>query len=229
MLEVELLWKGALIGFAIAAPVGPIGILCIRRTLSDGRLAGFVSGLGAAGADTVYGLAAAIALSFATASGQENPVGLFLLAQRDWISVIGGLFLLYLGFIEIRAKPIDPTAPAPKPTGLIGHFISTFFWTLANPVTILSFLTIYSVLDVAGPGAAPPGAVGPAESDFSGITALVIGVSIGSALWWLVLSMSVGLFRHHFRGQPMRWPNIIAGGLILGFGGYALTAIRNLL
>ena len=231
MLEVELLWKGALIGFAIAAPVGPIGILCIRRTLSDGRLAGFVSGLGAAGADTVYGLFAAIALSFAVGSGQahHNPVGDFLQAQRDWISVIGGLFLLYLGFIEIRAKPVDPSAPAPKPTGLIGHFVSTFFWTLANPVTILSFLAIYSVLDVAGPGAVPPGAVGPAESDFPGITALVVGVFCGSALWWLVLSMSVGLFRHHFRGQPMRWPNIIAGALILGFGGYALTAIRNLL
>jgi threonine/homoserine/homoserine lactone efflux protein len=220
MLELELLWKGALIGFAIAAPVGPIGILCIRRTLSDGRLAGFVSGLGAAGADTVYGLAAALGLTW---------IGDFLQAHRDWISVVGGLFLLYLGFIEIRAKPVDPTAPAPKPIGLISHFVSTFFWTLANPVTVLSFLTIFTVLDVAGPGAVPPGAVGPAESDFSGITALVTGVAIGSSLWWLVLSMSVGLFRHHFRGQPMRWPNVIAGALILGFGGYALTAIRNLL
>jgi threonine/homoserine/homoserine lactone efflux protein len=216
MLEVELLWKGALIGFAIAAPVGPIGILCIRRTLSDGRLAGFVSGLGAAGADTIYGLAAALGLTW---------IGDFLQEQRDLISVIGGLFLLYLGFIEIRAKPVDPTAPAPKPIGLISHFVSTLFWTLANPVTLLSFLAIFTVLDVAGPG----GAVGPAERNFPGITALVLGVAIGSSLWWLVLSMSVGLFRHHFRGQPMRWPNIIAGSLIIGFGGYALTAIRNLL
>ena len=220
MLEFELLWKGALIGFAIAAPVGPIGILCIRRTLSDGRLAGFVSGLGAAGADTIYGLIAALGLTW---------IGDFLQEQQDWIRVIGGLFLLYLGFIEIRAKPVDPTAPAPKPTGLIGHFVSTLFWTLANPLTILSFIAIYTGLDVAGPGAVPPGAVGPAESDFPGITALVLGVAVGSSLWWLVLSMSVGLFRHHFRGQPMRWPNLIAGTLILGFGGYALTAIRNLL
>jgi len=216
MLEFELLWKGALIGFAIAAPVGPIGILCIRRTLSDGRLAGFVSGLGAAGADTIYGLIAALGLTW---------IGDFLQAQRDWISVIGGLFLLYLGYIEIRAKPVDPGAPAPKPTGLIGHFVSTLFWTLANPLTILSFIAIFTGLDVAGPG----GAVGPAESNFRGITTLVLGVSIGSSLWWLVLSMSVGMFRHHFRGQPMRWPNIIAGALILGFGAYALTAVRNLL
>jgi threonine/homoserine/homoserine lactone efflux protein len=98
MLELELLWKGALIGFAIAAPVGPIGILCIRRTLSDGRLAGFVSGLGAAGADTVYGLAAALGLTW---------IGDFLRTPR-LDQRLGGLFLLYLGFIEIRANPSIP-------------------------------------------------------------------------------------------------------------------------
>lgn len=220
MPELELLWKGALIGFAIAAPVGPIGILCIRRTLSDGRLAGFVSGLGAAGADTIYGLIAALGLTW---------LGNFLQEQRDWISVIGGLFLIYLGFIEIRAKPIDPSAPPPNPTGLVGHFVSTLFWTLANPLTLLSFLAIFTGLDVAGPSAGEEGAVGPAESNFAGIPTLVLGVFCGSSLWWLVLSMSVGLFRHRIRGQPMRWPNVIAGALILGFGGYALTAIRNLL
>jgi len=213
MLEFALMWKGALIGFAIAAPVGPIGLLCIRRTLSDGRLAGFVSGLGAAVADTLFGLIAALGLTL---------VGSFLQEQRNWISVIGGLFLLYLGYIEIRAKPIDPSAPPPKPTGLVTHFISTFFWTLTNPMTILSFIAIFTGLDVAGPG----GAVGPAERDYPGVTALIIGVFCGSSLWWLVLSLSVGLFRHHIRGQPMRWPNLIAGMLIIAFGIYALTAVR---
>lgn len=221
MLEFELLWKGALIGFAIAAPVGPIGILCIRRTLSDGRLAGFVSGLGAAGADTFYGLVAALGLTL---------IGNFLVAHKDWISLGGGIFLIYLGVLEIRTKPIDPTAPAPRPMGLVGHFVSTFFWTLANPLTILSFIAIFTGVGVAGPGAVEPGGVGPAERNYPGITALVVGVFSGSALWWLVLSMSVGLFRHHIRGQPMRWPNLIAGSLIIGFGSYAITtAVRNLL
>src|SRR5262249_22051515 len=131
MHEFDLLWKGALIGFAVAAPVGPIGILCIRRTLSDGRLAGFVSGLGAAAADASYGLVAALGLAW---------LGAFLQEQRDWISVVGGLFLIYLGITEIRAKPVDPNAPPPKPAGLVGHFVSTLFWTLANPLTILSFI-----------------------------------------------------------------------------------------
>ena len=220
MLDVELLWKGAAIGFAIAAPVGPIGILCIRRTLSDGRLAGFVSGLGAAGADTLYGLVAALGLTL---------VGKFLVDHKDWISVFGGLFLICLGILEIRAKPVDPSAPGPRPIGLVGHFVSTFFWTLANPLTILSFVAIFTGLDVAGPGAVAPGAVGPPERDYPGITTLVVGVFAGSSMWWLLLSMSVGLFRHHIRGQPMRWPSVIAGALIIGFGVYALTAIGNLL
>lgn len=216
MLDFELLWKGAMIGFAIAAPVGPIGILCIRRTLSDGRLAGFVSGLGAAGADTFYGLAAALGLAL---------IGKFLVDHKDWISVVGGLFLICLGILEIRAKPVDPTAPPPRPTGLVGHFVSTFFWTLTNPLTLLSFVAVFTALDVAGPG----GDVGPPERNYPGVTALVVGVFIGSSLWWLVLSMSVGLFRHHIRGQPMRWPSLIAGALIMGFGVYAITAIGNLL
>jgi threonine/homoserine/homoserine lactone efflux protein len=216
MFAFELLWKGAVIGFAIAAPVGPIGILCIRRTLSDGRLAGFVSGLGAAGADTVFGLIAALGLTL---------IGPFLQEHKNTISVIGGLFLLYLGYVEIRAKPVDPSAPPPRPTGLVSHFVSTFFWTLANPMTILSFIAIFTGLDVAGPG----GLIGPAEADYPGVTALIIGVFCGSSLWWLVLSLSVGLFRHHIRGQPMRWPNLIAGTLIIAFGVYALTAVRNFL
>jgi threonine/homoserine/homoserine lactone efflux protein len=216
MLEFELLWKGAMIGFAIAAPVGPIGILCIRRTLSDGRLAGFISGLGAAGADTLYGLVAALGLAL---------IGRFLVEHKDWISVVGGVFLICLGILEIRAKPVDPTAPPPRPVGLVGHFVSTFFWTLTNPLTLLSFVAVFTALDVAGPG----GDVGPPERDYPGVTALVVGVFVGSSLWWLVLSLSVGLFRHHIRGQPMRWPGVIAGGLIIGFGVYALTAIGDLL
>jgi hypothetical protein len=91
-------------------------------------------------------------------------------------------------------------------------------------MTVLSFIAVFTGLDVVGPG----GLVGSAELDYPGVTALIVGVFCGSSLWWLVLSLSVGLFRHHIRGQPMRWPSVIAGALIIGFGGYALTAVRNL-
>ena len=103
-------------------------------------------------------------------------------------------------------------------------FVSTFFWTLANPLTLLAFVAVFTGLDVAG----PDGEVGPPERNYPGVTALVVGIFIGASLWWLTLSMSVGLFRHHIRGQPMRWPNLIAGSLIIGFGIYALTAIADL-
>jgi threonine/homoserine/homoserine lactone efflux protein len=215
MPNLDLFLKGLVIGFAIAAPVGPIGILCIRRTLSDGHLAGFVSGLGAAGADTAYGLVAALGLSL---------IGPFLEEHRNLISVVGGCFLLYLGITELRSRTVDPNAPPPRPAGLIGHFVSTFFWTLANPITILSFIAVYTGLNVAGPG----GAVGSPEREYAGVTALVAGVFGGSALWWLLLTTSVDYLRFRLGPQTVRWPSWIAGVLIIGFGIYALTALRYL-
>ncbi len=208
----ELFIKGLLIGFAIAAPVGPIGLLCIKRTLSDGRLAGFVSGLGAAAADTFYGFVAAFGLTI---------IGDFLVDHKSGISVVGGAFLIYLGIAEWRVKPIDPAQSHLKPMGLVGHFVSTLFLTLANPMTILSFIAIFAGLDVAGPG----GQIGPPETEYVGMTALVTGVFAGSALWWLTLSTGVGFFRHRLERQTILWLNRLAGTLVIGFGIYALTEI----
>jgi len=220
LLQVILLLKGIGIGFAVAAPVGPIGMLCVRRTLVDGRLAGFVSGLGAALADAIYGLVAAIILSYLSSFFRE------IEEHKDWISVVGGVFLLCLGYVELRSKPIDPAAGPPTTLGLIGHFFTTMFWTLTNPVTILTFIAVFTGLDVAGPS----GQVGAPEQEFAGITALVIGVGVGSTVWWLVLTQGVGMFRHHFfgGGQTTRWPNFIAGALIIVFGLYALTSVFRL-
>jgi threonine/homoserine/homoserine lactone efflux protein len=210
-----LLLKGMLIGFAIAAPVGPIGLLCIKRTLSDGRLAGFVSGLGAASADAVFGFVAALGLT---------AIGDFLVDHKSALSVIGGCFLVYLGYAEWRAKPVDPAVAPLNPMGLAGHFVSTFFLTLCNPMTILSFIGIFVGLDVAGPG----GQIGPPEQEYAGITRLVIGVFLGSALWWLTLSGGVGFIRHWLGGETILWLNRLAGTLIILFGFYALTEVVNL-
>ena len=219
--QVILLLKGIGIGFAVAAPVGPIGMLCVRRTLADGKLAGFVSGLGAASADALYGLAAAIALTYL-----KEWLFREIEDYKDWISVAGGIFLLCLGYIELRSKPIDPAAGPPTTLGLIGHFFTTMVWTLANPITILTFLAFFTGLDVAGPS----GQIGSSARGFAGITALVLGVGLGSTLWWLVLTQGVGMFRHHFfgGGQTTRWPNFISGSLIIAFGLYALTAVFRL-
>ncbi|MDO8942602.1 MAG: LysE family transporter, partial [Desulfobacterales bacterium] len=176
-MSVSLFLQGLIIGFSIAAPVGPIGILCIRRTLAEGRAAGFFSGMGAATADALYGCVAGFGLTVVSA---------FLIEQRFWLQVIGGIFLCYLGARTLRAQPATEAAPAGG-NGLLASYVSTFFLTITNPMTILYFAAL-----VAGLGLAATGA------DYSTAGILVSGVVAGSALWWLCLSAIVGVFRQKF-------------------------------
>jgi threonine/homoserine/homoserine lactone efflux protein len=189
--------KGLALGFSIAAPVGPIGVLCIRRTLAQGRVSGLVSGLGAATADAIYGCIAAFGLTY---------ISNFLVRQQGLLRLIGGVFLCYLGLKNLLAKPAAQAAPV-KGIGLAGAYASTFFLTLTNPVTIISFTALFAGLGLAGAGQAYAPAGG-----------LVFGVFIGSASWWLILSSAVGLFREKFGLRAMQWVNRISGAIILAFG-----------
>jgi len=135
-------FKGLIIGFSIAAPVGPIGMLCIRRTLVYGRLSGLVSGLGAATADAVYGSIAAFGLAF---------VATFLVNQQGWLHLVGGLFLCYLGIKAFLAKPATATT-TPESISLASDYASTFFLTLTNPLTILSFAAVFAGLCLGSVG-----------------------------------------------------------------------------
>ena len=152
MLNLALLWRGALIGLAIAAPVGPIGLLCIQRTLQDGRKYGFVSGLGAASADGIYGSVAGFGLT--SISG-------FLAARQMWLALIGGLFLCYLGLRTFLSQPAEKAVYAQRGS-LFKAYAATFLLTLTNPITILSFMAIFAGLGLA---VAEPGLLG---SDFAG-------------------------------------------------------------
>ncbi|HEX7005759.1 MAG TPA: LysE family transporter, partial [Alphaproteobacteria bacterium] len=137
----SLFLKGLAIGFAIAATVGPISVLCIRRTLADGRLAGLVAGLGAATADAIYGAIAAFGLTLVVE---------FLVEQQQWLALGGGLFLCWLGLEAWRAEPARlEDAPAVRLGGLAGGFGTTLLLTLANPVTILSFAAVFAGLGLA--------------------------------------------------------------------------------
>jgi threonine/homoserine/homoserine lactone efflux protein len=122
-LDFSFLISGIIIGFSIAAPVGPIGVLCIRRTLAEGRLHGLVSGLGAATADAVYGCIAAFGLTF---------ISDVLVQQQLWLRIIGGAFLIFLGVKTILSKPSEKPS-SEKRTGLLTAYGSTFFLTLTNP------------------------------------------------------------------------------------------------
>jgi threonine/homoserine/homoserine lactone efflux protein len=196
-MELGLFIRGLIIGFSIAAPVGPIGVLCIRRTLTDGRASGFLSGLGAATADALYGCVAGFGLT--VISG-------FLVDQRFWIQLIGGIFLLALGIKTLRSVPAERAAAA-SGTGLAASYASTLLLTLTNPMTILSFAGIFAALGVADTG-----------GDFSAAALLVLGVFVGSAAWWLLLSGGVGLLREKLSSGVLRWTNRLSGAILLVFG-----------
>lgn len=203
-MDITLFGRGLGIGFAIAAPVGPIGLLCIQRTLNQGRLSGLVSGLGAATADAIYGCVAAFGLVAVSA---------FLVEQQQWLGVIGGLFLCYLAVRTFRAAPADAAAST-RQGGLASDYGSTLFLTLTNPITILSFVAIFAGLGLA------------ARSDDNLAAMLIVaGVFCGSALWWLLLSGGVSIFRDRIGPEAMRWINRIAGIVIGAFGLYALLSV----
>jgi threonine/homoserine/homoserine lactone efflux protein len=204
MIDITFLLRGLVIGFSIAAPVGPIGVLCIRRTLAEGRLYGIVSGLGAATADAVYGYIAVLGLTF---------ISNILIDQQIWLRLVGGLFLCYLGIKTFLAKPAKRAALT-KGNGLVGAYASTFFLTLTNTMTILSFAAIIAGLGLAA-----------TSESFMSAGAVVLGVFIGSSLWWLILSGSVGIFRERIDSQGLWWINRISGATITGFGLFALSSL----
>ncbi|HKO24576.1 MAG TPA: LysE family transporter [Chloroflexota bacterium] len=197
--------RGLVVGLAVAAPVGPIGVLCIRRTLADGRLAGLATGLGAATVDAFYGGIAAFGVTV---------VSSLLLRQQLWIRLIGGLFLCYLGLKTIGAAPAERAAATAGPTPLRAY-ISAVALTLANPPTILSFAAIFAGLGVGTTARASPATI-----------LLVLGVLVGSALWWVLLSSGVAAVRARVSPRALRWINRLSGAMLIGFGVLAFASLR---
>ncbi|MGG3280085.1 LysE/ArgO family amino acid transporter [Paenibacillus solani] len=175
------LMKGIILGFSIAAPVGPIGVLCIKKTLSQGRSYGFIAGLGAATADAIYGCIAAFGLTI---------ISQFLLRQSNWINLLGAVFLLYLAYVTFRVPVRNSIEKNHARNNYYKTFGTTLFLTLTNPLTIVSFIGIFAGMNI-GPV--------PGSSVYS-----VLGVFIGSATWWLLLSFFVGLFRRMISLRTMK-------------------------
>ena len=196
--------QGLMVGFSIAAPVGPIGLLCIQRTLAGGRIAGLVSGLGAATADAFYGAIAGFGVTF---------VSTFLVAQQAWIRLLGGLFLIFLGVRVLRSKPRGSSAN-PTNRRLVTDYASTLVLTLSNPLTIISFAAVFVGLGLVGGG-----------RDYLTAGVLVAGVFSGSSLWWVILSASVGAFKQRFGTRAMSWVNRLSGAVIGIFGLLALASL----
>jgi threonine/homoserine/homoserine lactone efflux protein len=195
--------KGFVIGFSIAAPVGPIGILCIQRTLSGGNVQGLVTGLGAATADAVYGFIAAFGLTF---------ISNFLVGQTTWFRLVGGIFLCYLGIRAFLKKPQDQAVSVANSNHLSAYG-TTFFLTLTNPMTILFFAGIFAGLGIVN-----------ASIRYASAGLMVIGVFTGSGFWWLLLSGATGIFRNKINEGKLALVNRISGIVIVTFGVIALIS-----
>ncbi|PZS00118.1 MAG: lysine transporter LysE [Candidatus Chloroheliales bacterium] len=212
--------KGVALGFAVAAPVGPIGVLCIRRTLANGRLTGFVTGLGTATADMLYASVAGFGLT---------SVAALLTGMRFWLGLLGGLFLCYLGVTTLLSNPSpqDPLATSGRkgsdplsPPGervrgrLLGAYLSSFLLTITNPLTILSFAAVFAVFGVAS-----------SSRDYATATLLVLGVFAGSASWWFILSGATSLLRARLDARWLLWVNRVSGMIFLVAGVVALWSL----
>ncbi len=189
------LLKGMLVGIIIAVPAGPVGVLCIRRTIFNGRLAGFVSGLGAATADAIFGIVAGFGLTF---------VSNLLLGYQEWLRLGGAGFLLYVGIAALGGDPLAKTRTQRDPEGLFADYASTFVLTIANPITILAFLAIFAAIGFNGH-----------QATLAGVGILVLGVWLGSLVWWAGLAFGAGLVRPAFRRDHLIWINRGSGGILL--------------
>lgn len=203
MLLIFLL-KGVVIGIIIAVPVGPVGIMCLRRTILEGKLAGFISGLGAATADAMFGFIAAFGLTF---------ISDLLIGYHQWLRIAGGLYLLYIGGRALLTAPEVKTGTEPDAESLLRDFLSSFALTLTNPITILVFLGIFSAIGLSGE-----------RATLSRAAILVLGVWLGSLLWWLALSFGLGSLFRSFEPRHLRWINRGSGTILL-LSGAALLAV----
>jgi threonine/homoserine/homoserine lactone efflux protein len=189
--------KGLAFGFILAATVGPMWILCLRRTLAFGPAAGLASGMGIAVADGLYGAVAAFGLT--AISG-------FLLGYSFWIGLVGAAFLIYLGVKTLISTTVE-TGNNVEQTGPGTAFVSTLVLTLANPPTILAFVAIFAGL-------------GLTSSSYAAAALITLGVFLGSASWWLILAAGAGWLRGRIGPSLMRGINIVSGLSILAFAGW---------
>ncbi|GAB2840356.1 LysE family transporter [Pseudoduganella ginsengisoli] len=198
--------RGAAVGFAIAAPVGPVGLLCIRRTFAHGPSTGLATGLGAAAADAMYGLIAALGV---------GAVASLLLEHASLLRIVGGALMALLGIAALRrarqpAGSAPAAATAPTPSGLLGAFGTTFALTASSPMTILSFAGLLAAL-------APP------DGSVSGGLLLVAGVFSGSIAWWMMLVGGVSASRKAIPPNAIRWIEGVSGIALLAFACWSLA------
>jgi threonine/homoserine/homoserine lactone efflux protein len=197
--------KGIVVGVVIAVPVGPVGVMCVRRAILEGKLAGFMSGLGAATADAVFGVIAGFGLS---------AVSDWLIDYQQWLRVVGGCYLLYIGGAAFAAEPPSELESERDAESLLGDFFSTFVLAVTNPITVLAFLGIFAAIGLGG-----------TQATFGHAAILVLGVWTGSLLWWLMLSFGMGHFRHSIEPRHFAWISRGSGAILFLSGATLITTL----
>lgn len=196
-----IIWmKACLIGFSIAAPVGPIGLLCIRKTMEMGLIGALMVGFGAAMADSVYGLIAGAGLT---------TLSHFLMEMEVIISLLGGILLLYLALETLKNSQGGEKTFSRSPKSLLGLSSKVFLLTLSSPMTILTFLAIFT--SITGP---------ELKSHEAGI--MVVGVFMGSMIWWLILGAIVAKVRCYLSERSLRLIRRFSTAILAGFGLWSL-------
>ncbi len=195
----NLFVKGMIVGFCLAAPVGPIAAICVQRTIAKRWISGIVSGLGAAAADAVYGAVAAFGATI---------VSEFLISEHAWLQRVGGVILLVLGLRLLLMRPIErETSNGNGGRGLVGDFASTFVLTLTNPMTFVAFAAIFATMGI-----------GAVRGEPMLTLELVGGVFAGSGAWWIILSAGAWAFRRHFDFKRLVLVNRATGVFVIAVG-----------
>ena len=193
-----LFLQGLLVCFLASVPLGPIGVICIQRTLSGTHKSGFFSGLGAATADTIFATLAVFSLSFLTD---------FMELHKHWFTAIGGILIIVLGFSIFYKRVKRPSQRRQTRSSLLSDYLSILFLTLTNPAYILVFITLFAALGISS------------EGHHTAVNLLLIlGVLIGAACWWFTLTYAVSKLRRRFRLRHLWWINKITGAVIIAFG-----------
>jgi threonine/homoserine/homoserine lactone efflux protein len=200
MSDLPIFLNGFTIGLAIAAPVGPIGLLTIRRTLAHGRTAGILTGLGAASADAIFGSIAAFGIT---------AISNVMIGAKTWLGITGGIFLIALGWQTFTSKPAQHPAQS-NASSLNTMYLTTFALVLTNPISILYFVGIIA-------------SVGAASTPTSAAW-MVAGVFAGSALWWLTLASIANSLRDKITPRALGFVNRASGIIIAGFGMFAVIS-----
>jgi threonine/homoserine/homoserine lactone efflux protein len=194
----SLFIKGLIVGFCLAAPVGPIAAICVQRTISKRWLSGILSGMGAAAADAVYGAIAAFGATI---------ISEFLITEHEWLQKVGGVILLILGVRLLLMKPIERTKNGAQNRGLAGDFLSTFILTLTNPMTFVAFAAIFATMGIGAVRHRPMLTI-----------ELVGGVFLGSAVWWVILCAGAFALRRHFDFRKLVMVNRATGVFVIAVG-----------